>query len=414
MERILKTTDYRRGQEDNPQSSLSDIPPHRHQNMESSSCSYLLTSLAIEKEQDEQQEVIYTSSGHRPNSTNITKSDESDSSRLLSAIHFAFNDDDDIESSSHPRQREEFLQDDDKEVIFQGVSSRKRTPPSPPPSDALCLIGSQNHDERTADGTLILEDDDNHIFLLQQHSAYLTQEDDESRRIFSFFEQIQAEEDKDGNEDQTMMIMPPVGDIIFLDDNNNYRYETPHDTDANSKRRRRRSLMVTPPTNSSEERSSVLYNVSASTSIGANTISSYNSSPTSSYNSSINSTGTLHHEDEFSSSCLSKSKKEVPFFPSFLIDQKSPQSYSSSTDNTSGTTTRSCRSSLLQSMKQTTRTQDLIRKEKKKIKLHDSFVDKDVLQELMYCIQDSKKSRDKLRQFLGGRHARDAGGRTTK
>ena len=64
-------------------------------------------------------------------------------------------------------------------------------------------------------------------------------------------------------------------------------------------------------------------------------------------------------------------------------------------------------------MKQTTRTQDLIRKEKKKIKLHDSFVDKDVLQELMYCMQDSKKSRDKLRQFLGGRRSRGAGGRTT-
>jgi hypothetical protein len=61
----------------------------------------------------------------------------------------------------------------------------------------------------------------------------------------------------------------------------------------------------------------------------------------------------------------------------------------------------SCSSkSLLRSMKRTIRTQDRIRKEKKKIKLNDTFVDKDVLQELMYCMQDSKKSREKVRQFL--------------
>ena len=56
--------------------------------------------------------------------------------------------------------------------------------------------------------------------------------------------------------------------------------------------------------------------------------------------------------------------------------------------------------SLLRSMKRTIRTQDRIRKEKKKIKFNDTFVDKDVLQELMYCMQDSKKSREKVRQFL--------------
>jgi hypothetical protein len=399
MERISKTTNCRRGQEDNPQSSLSVVPPPRHQNMESSTCSYLLTSLAVEKERDEQHEVFY--SGH--NSIRSTRSDESNSSSLLSAIHFAFNDDDSI--SSYPSLEEFFRQQeeevDEDEIHIQsslsfsagGLSSRKRTPFN----DDLCWIASENHNDEVARGPLRLQDDQ----VLQPRTDHTQQE--ESSPV-SFFDQIQAEEGKEGKEDQAIMITPTVGDIIILLDDS-HSHETPQDTDADDKMR---SLMVlTPPPTNSSERPSIFYNVSDST-IGANTISSYNSSPTSSYNSSINSTGTLHHEE--SSCCLlSKSKKKVlPFYPpSFLIDQKSPQSYS--TDSP----TSSCRSSLLKSMKQTTRTQDLIRKEKKKIKLHDSFVDKDVLQELMYCMQDSKKSRDKLRQFLGGRRSRGAGGRTT-
>lgn len=59
-----------------------------------------------------------------------------------------------------------------------------------------------------------------------------------------------------------------------------------------------------------------------------------------------------------------------------------------------------CSGSLLQSMKHTICSQRRIRKEKKNIKLNDTFVDKDVLQELMYCMQDSKKSREKVRQCL--------------
>jgi hypothetical protein len=386
-ERISKTTNCKRGQEDNPQ-TLSVVPPPRHQNMESSSCPSLLLS---SKEQDEQKkEVFYR--GH--NSIRSTRSEESVSSSLL--LQFAFKDDDSISSSYPEESLEEFFrqqeeeEEDEEEVQVQsslsfsaeGQSSRKRTPPSPPRlartnfNDDLCWIVSGNHNDEVArGGPLRLQDDR----VLQPRTDHTQQEEISPE---PFFNQSQAEVNNVGKEDQAKM----GEDIILLLADS---HETPQGTDADDKMR---SL----PTSSSE-RPSIFYNVSAST-ISANTISSY---------SSRNSTETLHHEE--SSCCLlSKSKKEVlPFYPpSFLIDQRSPHSYSTASP------TCSFRSRLLQSMKQTTRTQDLIRKEKKKIKLHDSFVDKDVLQELMYCMQDSKKSREKLRQFLGGKNSQGAGGRT--
>lgn len=54
---------------------------------------------------------------------------------------------------------------------------------------------------------------------------------------------------------------------------------------------------------------------------------------------------------------------------------------------------------LLESMKKSKKTQDLIRKMKKSLKQME-FTDKDAVQELMYCMQDTKKSRERIHQMI--------------
>lgn len=70
----------------------------------------------------------------------------------------------------------------------------------------------------------------------------------------------------------------------------------------------------------------------------------------------------------------------------------------------SGTRTLShCYDKLLQSMKRTMKTQTQLRKYKMSMK-QIKIVDKDVVQELMYCIQDTRKSRERVRNMILGKH----------